>query len=951
MLAADPLSETIGLRPDGDKADLPALVRSMISAGLAPILIKPDSKEPFCPLTDVTRKREDAAARLAAQAAGQRRWERASHACGKYHTMTDSKTAKKYLDRAAKLYVADACNLALHVGRSRMVCVDADQASEVAAFTGFWASLTGEMAGAAPTVWSPGKVDPATGIWSHSGGGHFWLSIPDGVELPSRMGTWTSPHGWVAYWGDAYVLVPPSVRPEGPYRWTGTGVQTLPAWLHAAIWGPELEYRERAARRGQAKAEGSVEWSRVDDWAARTEWSDILEPDGWEPSGRVSTCGCDEWTAPGDHGSPKSATAHGLGCGQFDDSPGHNPLHIWTDSPPDFLVDAPKTVTKLQYVAWRDHGGDVGPAMGALGIGSDGPALVPLFAGVGLERPVCGATAATWDTVHLHTCGRMPEHTDSSHRCGEDGEEFVCAEHDPSGPCGHEPAATVVPETPPAPALGTLGVMPSAALTQPNPIWNPPGNLGLAPLALVPPTAATVPQPPAVRIPATGTRLPREFWDARPMLGHVHAEAQKLLLSADAVLHSLLAHASAMIPHTVQVKTSLPPQSLSLFTVLCGVSGTGKSTAQKLGHILLGPRALDALPTPTAEGMAEALMGTVEEEYPDPDDDTRTKKRKVRRQTGHNAMFFVDEAQDLGRQFERKEASIGGTLRSVWSGAGFGSMNASEERRRLIKPDSYHVGLIVAAQPQSLGFLVGESDLGTVQRFLFAEAVNPEARRQPPGQLTIPLSWRPPGPTGGITVPGADEILPGGFQLHVADDIENECQDVRIAGALGQASEMDSQWAVQLLKVAGVLAYLDGRTYVSTADWELARCVYDTSAAVRESMREAIAERAAEEHQRDAYLAAAKAVTVRRTVETAAQADDHFARVIRDGLLRMGTPQAQSKLANFVTARHRVRTEEFVAVAARSGLIVAAGVGARGGQLWRAATDDELSALAKAPPG
>ena len=944
MLAADSLSETIGIRADGDKTDLRALVRSMISAGLAPILIKPGSKEPFCPLPDVTRKRADAAARTAAQAAGQRRWERAAHACGKYHTMTDSKTAKKYLDFAAKVYGEDTCNLALHVGRSRMVCVDADQASEVAAFTGFWHSLTGEMAGVPPTVWSPGKVDQATGVWSHSGGGHFWMTIPEGCELPTRMGTWTSPHGWVAYWGDAYVLVPPSVRDEGPYRWTGTGVPVLPAWLHTLIWGPELAWRERAAARGTARAEGTEDWSRVDSWAAATSWAEILEPDGWELSGRISTCGCDEWTAPGDHGSPKSATAHDLGCGQFDDSPGHNPLHIWTDSPPDFLIDAPKTVTKLQYVAWRDHGGDVGPAMGALGIGSSGPALVPL--GIDTSLPTAGEEVTGVQVGNLIVGPAEVWKTSS-----EVSEANELTTRDEQVPTPQQPLAALPPLSPLPQAAGTMPDMPPLMplLTQPNPVWNPPGNLGLAPMNLVPPIPASAAPSPAVRIPAQGTRLPAEFWAQRPLLGHIHAEAKAVMLSADAVLHGVLAHASAMIPHTVQAKTKFGTSSLSIFTALCGRSGTGKSSAQRLAARLLGDRSLIPYPTPTAEGMAESLMGTVDEEYPDPDDDTKVKKRKVRRQTRHNAMFYVDEAQDLGRQFERKEASIGGALRSAWSGAAIGSMNASEDRRRLIRPDSYHIGMIVSAQPQSLGFLVGERDLGTAQRFLFAEAHDPDAVDDESDHEFRPLSWTPPRASGNVTVIGAEDELPGGFTLRAPREVDRECAARRMASARGEADDMDSQWSVTLLKIAGVLAYLDGRTWISGQDWELARCVYDTSTAVRESMGELIEQREVELRREEAGHAASRSVAIKREVDNAAAVENTYADKLAKAVTEAGRPLSSGYLKRLVDPRRRDRLDDFLAAAVQRGLVYPAGTGRQGAQLWRGATPEELAALAAQP--
>jgi hypothetical protein len=50
-----------------------------------------------------------------------------------------------------------------------------------------------------------------------------------------------------------------------------------------------------------------------------------------------------------------------------DTTTGHGPLHLWTDAPPEWLAGR-RNVTKLQYMALRDHGGNMAAAMRSLGI-------------------------------------------------------------------------------------------------------------------------------------------------------------------------------------------------------------------------------------------------------------------------------------------------------------------------------------------------------------------------------------------------------------------------------------------------------------------------------------------------------------------------------------------------------------------------------------------------------
>lgn len=342
MISGSRFTNIFGLTPAGDEEHAARVARAAAQAGFAVVLCWPGTKKPMCPLT----------ARAVKQA-GPR------HPCGLSHASTDPAEIMKWMKRWP------TANIGIELGRSRMIVVDVDTKTELDAFLADWSRATGKPEQhRSVTVASPGAQD-AQGNWIHQDGGHFWFALPDGMELPRGLGVFRAPGGWVAMWADHQVLVPPSRRPEGPYRLLGQP-EEAPCWL------TDMIIQEVDSRR--LRAERNLEQINRDDpleqWSATTHWADLL--DGWTATGLVDTCSCPIWTAPGPHASPKSATAHDVGCTRFDSSTGWGPLHVWTDNPPEYLVGR-KTWTKVQFVAARDHDGDDRSAMVAVDIIRDVP--------------------------------------------------------------------------------------------------------------------------------------------------------------------------------------------------------------------------------------------------------------------------------------------------------------------------------------------------------------------------------------------------------------------------------------------------------------------------------------------------------------------------------------------------------------------------------------------------
>lgn len=367
------ISAVLGAAPpaDADTVRIRNYVKSLAEAGLSVLMIEPYAKAPIDVRSSPQRRAEDTAAQQAARAAGRADWARMRSLAGVHLASSDPALLAKYVDRYRKFYESDyddhaPVNLAVAVGPSRLIVVDCDTEEQVAAFLAD-AQIPPESA-IPPTVRSPGQRD-AEGNWAHYGGGHFYFTLPEGVELSGNSGSLTMPGGYAVLWNGRYVLIPPSVRAEGTYYLSGQDYPA-PQWLIDVI---SNHTAARDARRASADPASGDLAPNIDAWASERSWADLLEPAGWTLTARPDGCGCEVWTAPGLHASPKSATAHDTGCTYGRYSEVNAPLHIWTDNPGEELETwirehGSKTVSKLQLVAALYHGGDVGSACADMGL-------------------------------------------------------------------------------------------------------------------------------------------------------------------------------------------------------------------------------------------------------------------------------------------------------------------------------------------------------------------------------------------------------------------------------------------------------------------------------------------------------------------------------------------------------------------------------------------------------
>jgi hypothetical protein len=384
MGATDLFKDALGDLPEGDISMNALAAKALIRAGLAVVIIQPGGKKPACTLNAAAAKKADLEAQEAARAAGNANWEKVRHDCGRAHVLT---LERELTHKRVKELLANGANLGVmagELGATRILVVDLDTREQAKAFLKAWGAAVGEEITEPMTVASPGVMrleDDGEEV-----GGHFWFTLPDHVTLPAYPGKYVGEGDWVVYYSDAYALVPPSVRPEGPYRLTGS-VQEAPAWLLERIQADITQRQERRAERAQRMAvEGPKD---IDEWAADTPWDLLLEAAGWNLTGAPDSCGCPTWTRPGSPAHLKSATAHESGCPVYDTSLGHGPLHVWSDA---VEISGSKTASKLTFLAWSQHNGDIKAAMASIGIKPEGMHLPPVdildpFTQLPTERP------------------------------------------------------------------------------------------------------------------------------------------------------------------------------------------------------------------------------------------------------------------------------------------------------------------------------------------------------------------------------------------------------------------------------------------------------------------------------------------------------------------------------------------------------------------------------------
>lgn len=407
-----------------------------------------------------------------------------------------------------------------------------------------------------------------------------------------------------------------------------------------------------------------------------------------------------------------------------------------------------------------------------------------------------------------------------------------------------------------------------------------------------------------------GLTLPAEFWERTELLRQVRDAAWEALVPPDALFASLVTRWSAKISPSCKLPAIVGSEAtLDFIAAVVAPSSGGKTISNGVAKRLQpikddGVILADQSPG-SGEGLIQAFM----------DWERNDKGKKVgdpsyKHSTVRAIHLVADEGSGLQEQAGRDGSTIMQTLCSAWSGAQLGQLNAKQETKRIVPAGKRRVAATINIQTKAAHVLFGKwSTIGLPQRILFTFAVTtfPDEDVLGPERLRI-------GP-----LPTMDAIR----TLEVDDAIRTEIRDQRRAVASGKLilPELDGHRLLLQLKLAAILAVVDGRMNVSNHDWATARIAVDTSARVRTHLLEVasqeMAKQAADIGRRQARIDDARDeeldVAEMRKVDRLA---DRIAEKVADG------PIGRRALAKMVTSsKTRQRFDDALDAAVRRGLV------------------------------
>jgi hypothetical protein len=255
-----------------------------------------------------------------------------------------------------------------------------------------------------------------------------------------------------------------------------------------------------------------------------------------------------------------------------------------------------------------------------------------------------------------------------------------------------------------------------------------------------------------------------------------------------------------------------------------GTSSQGKTLAMRVAADLLpmpperetcGTR---VAPPGSGEGLAHLYLAKEKDLTSAGSKGGRPKEYLV--QKTNNALLQADEGATFNSLADRAGSTFCAQLRSAWSGEPIGASNVVENRYVITH---YALGFNAAFQPAVLSKLLSQGDLGTPQRFLFADAADPSIPRDRP---PWPGQW----PMGQRHDPlDRQQVL---FPVSCVDEL----QEHRYQVATGRLEPpvLDGKMLEYRVRIAALLAYTTGSDRAALLEWQLARAIWESSVAVRD---------------------------------------------------------------------------------------------------------------------
>jgi hypothetical protein len=314
-----------------------------------------------------------------------------------------------------------------------------------------------------------------------------------------------------------------------------------------------------------------------------------------------------------------------------------------------------------------------------------------------------------------------------------------------------------------------------------------------------------------------------DFWESREPLRRIRDTAKARMTAPWATLGNALAHVIAATPHDIVLPATVGGRgSLNIFVGIVGPSGAGKgASAAAADHAIEIVGGYERKNVGTGEGLVSAFIKYQRE---DPG------WAWVR----HNCLINVAEIDTLAAVAKRQGATIMPVLRSAWSGETLGFQNRDATTALHVPAMEYRLALVAGIQPARADVLLGDSDGGTPQRFMWMPATDPNMQL-PDGDAPEPWRW-----TGFDSMRQGDAF--GQCVMTLPTHVIRTIQAERLAVVRGEAGAIAGHDTLARVKIAAALAVLDTRLEIRDEDWDLAGVVHGVSLATRAAVQAQLAE-------------------------------------------------------------------------------------------------------------
>lgn len=307
--------------------------------------------------------------------------------------------------------------------------------------------------------------------------------------------------------------------------------------------------------------------------------------------------------------------------------------------------------------------------------------------------------------------------------------------------------------------------------------------------------------------------IERGFWQSRESLAMIYQTSMSRMAPPWGTLAHCAARALAMIPPKVVLPPIISgPGSLNWFVATVARASGGKGASKSAADVLVPKTGFVHRKIGSGEGLIAAYGKIAGDDSP----------------PEHESIMFTTNEIDVVKSLtQRSSSTLMPVLREGFFGEDLGFAYAAKDKRRMIPEHSYRMTLVIAAQPERMDWLLADTGGGTPQRFMWFPADDVRISRKKPwetGPLTLPALTEWIYPRTIIVPPEAQEL------------IESECE--KRAQGLGEA--MDGHALFCREKFAYALAVLDGRTQMTSEDWELSEIASDISLYTRSLAADAI---------------------------------------------------------------------------------------------------------------